>query len=354
MVEEAAAGRVLTVQRPWSWIRLPSTFAALHPDLHGEDPRRTPHVARDPMSVAGVDWSRVFRAVLFATWEPSADHQFRTEPVTVRVPLPLTGTEWAWAQSWVGNCPVSFDAGNQALSDGRLRCWLTRHTHPERGFVPVAVQDLSCVDCATGGASGDGDVRAVLRRLVLWVERDPKVAVLNPGWARRLAGAYLRHSGSEAVTPWWFERLTQWDDRLETLVELHRAGRAGQDLLAAQLTRCWRDKQDRVSVDAHVVIDMFRQVGYRVDDQPAQRPERPLTLFRGATEARAYGLSWTVDPQIAAHFARHRQGPVGAGRVWRTTVEPDQVLAYLSDEAEYIVDVRDHQAPVQRVDTPIP
>lgn len=50
-------------------------------------------------------------------------------------------------------------------------------------------------------------------------------------------------------------------------------------------------------------------------------------------------MSWTRNPAIARHFAVHRQ-PDGAedGQVWVGVFEPAQLLAYLSDEQEYLVD----------------
>lgn len=78
---------------------------------------------------------------------------------------------------------------------------------------------------------------------------------------------------------------------------------------------------------------------------PPQRSRRPLRrrrLFRGATADRRFGMSWTRDPAVARHFALHRQ-PNGAedGQVWVGVFEPAQLLAYLSDEQEYLVDAAD-------------
>lgn len=51
-------------------------------------------------------------------------------------------------------------------------------------------------------------------------------------------------------------------------------------------------------------LTLWRRAGYASDGERVDPPEVPLTLYRGAPEFYARGLSWTADPQIALWFAQ--------------------------------------------------
>ena len=91
--------------------------------------------------------------------------------------------------------------------------------------------------------------------------------------------------------------------------------------------------------------EMVDHAGYftwrsgRLEGRRARRPWWSRRLFRGAVPERRFGMSWTANPAIAEHFARHRQ-PAGVeyGQVWVAVFTPGGLLAYLHDEREYLVD----------------
>lgn len=88
--------------------------------------------------------------------------------------------------------------------------------------------------------------------------------------------------------------------------------------------------------------ELFDEAGYTVDGEPAERPTKPVRLYRGAVDESACGWSWTDDLGVARKFASGELWHSGgrAGRVWVATVEPWRLLARISDrqESEYVVD----------------
>lgn len=87
-------------------------------------------------------------------------------------------------------------------------------------------------------------------------------------------------------------------------------------------------------------LAMFREVGYHVDDGPAQPPER-ITLFRGGI--RMTGMAWSAQRERAEYF-QHRYDHRGGkpGKLWTVTVGPDRLLAHYHEkhrgEDEYVID----------------
>jgi hypothetical protein len=81
-------------------------------------------------------------------------------------------------------------------------------------------------------------------------------------------------------------------------------------------------------------------LGRRAPYWPASTSAVPITpLFGGAPADRRFGMSWTANPAIALWFARYRQPPgVDDGQVWVGVFAPSRLLAYLTDEREYLVD----------------
>ncbi len=65
--------------------------------------------------------------------------------------------------------------------------------------------------------------------------------------------------------------------------------------------------------------EMFDLVGYRENDEPAQRPTEPLGLWRGATPEHRDNWSWTKNRDVAVlyasgHFVQGVRRSVARGR----------------------------------------
>ncbi|MDN5920260.1 MAG: hypothetical protein L0I76_35050 [Pseudonocardia sp.] len=140
-----------------------------------------------------------------------------------------------------------------------------------------------------------------------------------------------------------------WDRAAVDLYARYRAGEVAPDQMVEELPPVWRcrSRADPLG-DPAAWRAMVDHAGYFVwasGEASARRVRRPLLarrLFRGATADRRFGMSWTRNPAIARDFAVNRQ-PDGVydGQVWVGVFEPAQLLAYLRDEREYLVDAAD-------------
>jgi hypothetical protein len=90
--------------------------------------------------------------------------------------------------------------------------------------------------------------------------------------------------------------------------------------------------------------DLFSRAGYTHNGQPAPpapRPRHPVTLYRGCTPDRRFGMAWTGTVEIARWFAEHPRLN-GTGKVYVARVLPRAVLAYIGEsecgEDEYVID----------------
>lgn len=122
-------------------------------------------------------------------------------------------------------------------------------------------------------------------------------------------------------------------------------GEQARTLLAA----AWTDPEfPETGADAGDWLDAFASVGYLSDDDAAA-PTAPLTLFRGAPPARAAGMAWTADRDIAQWFATRLDTAAGAGCVWATVAPPQTVLARFvrRSEDEYVLNPRHLRICVQ-------
>lgn len=125
---------------------------------------------------------------------------------------------------------------------------------------------------------------------------------------------------------------------------LHSLCNRGQgvprSVLAAVVGVVWADASypDRV-LSRGAWLELFTAAGYTVDGVSADRPCRPLVLYRGSVEARRSDWSWTDDVEVARRFADGRLGIRPDGRVWTAVVEPRRLLARTTsrDESEYVV-----------------
>lgn len=103
-------------------------------------------------------------------------------------------------------------------------------------------------------------------------------------------------------------------------------------------------------VDPTIWSMLFNQaldsLTYLHDEEVRDRADLPdqVTLYRGATEEHAVGMSWTDDLDRARWFAGRFNGLRGTepGKVWTVTVDSDVVLARFESrrgEAEWVLDV---------------
>lgn len=141
--------------------------------------------------------------------------------------------------------------------------------------------------------------------------------------------------------------INEWDAQAEHLYTRFRSGEISPEEMAAELPPLWRLRSDRDPLNnAAAWRAMVEHAGYfnwrpgEALRRPACRPRRRHRLFRGATPRRRRGISWTSNPAIARWFADYRQPPGEDGQalVWVAVVSPQQVLGYLHDEREFLVD----------------
>jgi len=95
-------------------------------------------------------------------------------------------------------------------------------------------------------------------------------------------------------------------------------------------------------IDTRTWVAMFRMIGFVTEPPGLDRPNRPLTLWRGSTRNGWNRLAWTSDRAMAAWFAWRVPRTTSAryGCLFEATVEPSQVLARAEErgESEVIVD----------------
>lgn len=87
------------------------------------------------------------------------------------------------------------------------------------------------------------------------------------------------------------------------------------------------------SFDRHLVGLLKRTAPNTGSDEPMERVfDSPVTVFRGELEGSVHlGLSWTTDSKVAERFANRFDLD---GVVYRTVLEPDEVLAAYADDGE--------------------
>ncbi|MER6402995.1 hypothetical protein ABT269_05565 [Streptomyces viridosporus] len=94
-------------------------------------------------------------------------------------------------------------------------------------------------------------------------------------------------------------------------------------------------------------LTLFAAVGFRIDGEPADRPDEPTRLYRACLPEHVRRMSWTPSLRVARAYAQgegHHQP--GADRIYTATVQPQHVLGINDDvlanpdETEWIVDPR--------------
>lgn len=117
-----------------------------------------------------------------------------------------------------------------------------------------------------------------------------------------------------------------------------------------QIAYVWTEKP--LEFPKETWLQLFKMVAPITDrGLPYTRPETPLTVYRGAPAQFMRGMSWTpcIDVAIEAcaiHKFRWQTGD--DPRLWKTRIEPSQILAYFNGrlEQEFVVD----PAPLENVE----
>jgi hypothetical protein len=133
------------------------------------------------------------------------------------------------------------------------------------------------------------------------------------------------------------------DNGPELLFQLHHAGALDIGYYPSVVADAWSMAE---FPETHFDMpetwrDLFEQAGYTHDGQPAKRPTRPVTVYRGCHHDRRFGMSWTADLDRAQWFADRDLGH-GTGQVYVFDAPPAALLAFIDasgrHEREYVLD----------------
>lgn len=131
-------------------------------------------------------------------------------------------------------------------------------------------------------------------------------------------------------------------DRLLTIEEWFDAGEVAVDELRALLAAWWLDAEGPSNLGVVRWVRLFKAAGFVADRAGTEPPIDPLTVYRGIQGyGRRRGLSWTLDRDRAAWFAR-RFPHFGASVVLVARPRPRHVLGIFHgrEEAEVVVNPR--------------
>lgn len=151
----------------------------------------------------------------------------------------------------------------------------------------------------------------------------------------------------DIATPVWDEitRFADRNSRPGLLAEAVEEGILPYVEYAAAVANAWHLAE---APETEYGIDFwashFSWAGFRHDGEQADRPDSPLTLYRGAASGRERRMSWTDDLDTARWFAARVVDDGGSGLVIRARVQPWRLLAYIHEsgrnESEWVIDPR--------------
>jgi hypothetical protein len=103
------------------------------------------------------------------------------------------------------------------------------------------------------------------------------------------------------------------------------------ELIAFAWTRDYAPTSDISEADW---LEIFHEAGFfSYPPNSRGRPAVAITLYRGSTVARLRRMSWTADRKMADLLGM-RHARYGAAAIYKATVPPDAVLAYLERRGE--------------------
>ncbi|WP_139043326.1 hypothetical protein [Mycobacterium lentiflavum] len=88
-------------------------------------------------------------------------------------------------------------------------------------------------------------------------------------------------------------------------------------------------------------LKLFRLNGFTYLGQPAQRPNEPVTVYRGCRHEHRHGMSWSTEVGVAHRFATEGMSSRTLVTVYAARVEPDYLLAFIeegNEEYEWVID----------------
>jgi hypothetical protein len=131
----------------------------------------------------------------------------------------------------------------------------------------------------------------------------------------------------------------------QALRDAFRAGRIPAGDLPEIIANIWtRDDSPTSFLSEAGWLEIFRATGFfsypplavrRSDGStvPLARPNSAVTLYRGSLAHRMRRMSWTSERDLAEQLGR-RHTPYGAAVLYKATVAPGAILAYLERRGE--------------------
>lgn len=135
------------------------------------------------------------------------------------------------------------------------------------------------------------------------------------------------------------------------LADAYSDGKITAATVAALIGHVWSNAEypDR-DLDHETWRWLFRVAGFTIDGEPADRPDKPIMLWRGTVPERRTDWSWSTDRAVAEGYANGTAAHRPQGRLYVMLAPPAALLCANTgrDEAEYVVDTRGltiHEAP---------
>jgi hypothetical protein len=94
----------------------------------------------------------------------------------------------------------------------------------------------------------------------------------------------------------------------------------------------WHDWPE-VAIGTDAWLSMFRATGFLIHPGYLIRPSAPVTVYRGASEARSRGMAWSVFEERARQFGT-RHSSLGQVHLYRTEAPLDSMLAFFERRGE--------------------
>jgi len=146
-------------------------------------------------------------------------------------------------------------------------------------------------------------------------------------------------------------------NRIGRIVYWYMGGALTEERLRTLLATWWASGEGHSTYGTGRLVAVFQAAGFVTDTAGVGPPAGELTVYRGVTAGRnRRRISWTLEPDIAAWFARRYALMDGRGAVLAAEVSPRHVLGIFHErqEAEVVVNWRGLRniREVERVDRP--